>query len=57
MSTTKDERIRELHQEAGKHWPMIEAIIDELKSLGPHSLDGDNALLNVRDWLYQLSKR
>ncbi len=53
----KDQRIRDLHQQAGKHWPALESIIDELKELGPHSLDGDNALANVREWLGQLAKR
>ncbi len=53
----RDTRICELHYEAQKMWPKLEQIIDELKSLGPHSLDGDNALLNTREWLEQLSRR
>lgn len=53
----RDNRIRVLHEQAGKHWPKLEAIIDELKALGAHSADGDNALANVRDWLKQLSHR
>ena len=53
----RNKRINQLHNEAGTHWPKLEAIIDELKRLGPHSLDGDNALANVRDWLKQLSQR
>lgn len=42
----RDNRIRVLHEQAGKHWPKLESIIDELKSLA-----------NVRDWLKQLSHR
>lgn len=53
----RDRRINELHQKASSMWPKIESIIDELKLLGPHSLDMDNALLNTREWLEQLSKR
>lgn len=52
-----DTRIRELHDQAIKMRSQIESIIDELKSLGPHSLDGENALLNTQEWLGQLSKR
>lgn len=53
----KDDRIRELHGDALKLWPKIEKIIDELKLLGPHSLDSNNALLNTEDWLQQLAGR
>jgi hypothetical protein len=53
----RDNRIRALHEQASKHWPKLESIIDELKALGPHSADGDNAIANVRDWLKQLSRR
>ncbi len=53
----KDERVRELHTQAGKYWLKFEIIIDELKELGPHSLDGDNAILNIREHLHQLSNR
>jgi uncharacterized coiled-coil DUF342 family protein len=52
-----DARINKLHREAMSMWPKIEEIIDELKALGEHSLDRDNALLNTREWLDQLSKR
>ena len=52
-----DARIDKLHREAMSMWPRIEEIIDELKALGEHSLDRDNALLNTREWLDQLSKR
>ncbi len=52
-----DARIDKLHREAMSMWPKIEEIIDELKALGEHSLDRDNALLNTREWLDQLSKR
>jgi len=53
----RDQRIRELHREVLSIWPELENIIDELKFLGHHSLDGNNALLNTREWLEQLSKR
>ena len=53
----RDKRIHELHAEAQKHWPQLEKIIDELKRCGPHSLDGNNALANVRLWLRDLSAR
>ncbi len=53
----KDKRIQKLDDEARNLWPKIEKIIDELKVLGPHSLDGDNTLMNVRSWLQQLSER
>ncbi|MFN4266378.1 MAG: hypothetical protein ACK4F8_11610 [Aquabacterium sp.] len=53
----RDKRIQELHAEAKKHWPQLEKIIDELKSCGPHSQDGNNALANVRQWLRDLSTR
>lgn len=53
----KDKRIQKLDDDARNLWPKIEKIIDELKGLGPHSLDGDNTLMNVREWLQQLSRR
>lgn len=52
-----DRRIQLLHEKVRTFWPRIESIIDQLKALGPHSLDGDNALLNTREWLDQLSRR
>ncbi len=55
--TEKDKRIQKLDDEARSMWPKIEKIIDELKDLGPHSLDGENTLMNVREWLQQLSRR
>lgn len=60
MSTeqeSRDIRIQELHADAAKHWPALEQIIDELKSCGPHSLNGNNALANVRQWLHDLAQR
>lgn len=54
---TKDQKINSLHKEALNKFRILEEIIDELKSLGPHSLDGKNALNNVRDWLGMLAKR
>lgn len=53
----RDDRIAKLHREANTIFGKVEAIIDELKTLGPHSLDKDNALLNVRENLRQLSNR
>ena len=53
----RDQRIRELHSKALAMWPKVEDIIDELKCLGEHSLDRNNALLNTREWLDQLSRR
>lgn len=55
--TEKDKRIQTLDDQVSRMWPKIEKIIDELKDLGPHSLDGENTLMNVRDWLQQLSRR
>lgn len=52
-----DKRIEQLHVQAAKHWPELERIIDQLKQCGPHSLDGGNALSNVRQWLRDLSQR
>lgn len=53
----RDQRINELHEKALAMWPKIEKIIDELGSLGSHSTDGNNAIMNTREWLEQLSKR
>lgn len=53
----RDRRINELHAQALKVWPQVEKLIDELKTLGPHSLDGANALNNTRQWLKDLSRR
>lgn len=53
----RDSRINALHAEAQKMWPKLEKLIDELKQLGPHSLDGTNALSNTRQWLKDLSQR
>lgn len=53
----KDRRINDLHAEAQKMWPKLEKLIDELKRLGPHSLDRGNALANTRQWLKDLSQR
>ena len=52
-----DARIQRLYAEARTMWPKIETILDELKALGPHSLDGNNALMNIREALAQLSGR
>jgi hypothetical protein len=53
----RDDRIRQIHADAGRYWPKLEEIIDELKALGPHSQDRDNARLNVREKLRDLSQR
>ncbi|WP_371436312.1 hypothetical protein [Polaromonas sp.] len=52
-----DKRIDELHAEATKLWPKLEKLIDEMKKLGPHSLNGNNALDNTRNRLRDLSQR
>ena len=57
IAGNRDERIRELHSRACGLFPQLESIIDELKILGPHSIDGDNARMNVGDWLKMLAKR
>lgn len=48
---------RKLHGRALKHFQDLEVIIDELKAAGPDNLDGDNAILNVRERLNQLAGR
>lgn len=53
----RDDRIAALHRSANSIFPQLEEIIDELKTLGRHSLDGDNALMNIREHLRQLSSR
>jgi hypothetical protein len=60
MSTTQsknDECIEQLHVKTAKHWPELEKLIYELKCCGQHSVNGNNALDNVRQWLRDLSKR
>lgn len=52
-----DLRIVQLHAIARSECRKIEQLIDELKVLGPHSLDRDNALANIREHLAQLSRR
>ena len=52
-----DVKIEMLHRSALEHFSNIEKIIDELKALGNHSLNGNNALMNVREHLSQLSER
>ena len=48
---------RTLHAKAIRCFGELQDIIDQLKNLGPHELDGDNALLNVRERLESLSRR
>lgn len=52
-----DQRIVQLHAIALSECKKMEKLIDELKALGPHSLDRDNALANTREHLAQLSRR
>jgi hypothetical protein len=52
-----DARIEQLHAQAAKYWPQLEKIVDELKTCGRHSLNGDNALQNVRESLRDLAQR
>lgn len=53
----RNRRIDTLHSQVGELWPKLEKIIDEMKSLGPHSLNYNNALMNTRQWLKDLSQR
>ncbi len=48
---------RTLHAKALKCFGELKDIIDQLKNLGPHELDGDNALLNILERLEALSRR
>ncbi|EWY35814.1 hypothetical protein N825_34195 [Skermanella stibiiresistens SB22] len=50
-----DQRL--LHDEAMKHLDALQDIIDQLKALGPHELDGSNALFNTRERLANLGRR
>lgn len=52
-----DRRIDTLQSEAAKLRSKLEKIIDEMKARGPHSINGDNALMNTREWLKNLSQR
>lgn len=56
-NNAKDVKITELHEHALEVFSKVEKIIDELKELGEHSLNGNNALMNVREQLAQLSER
>lgn len=53
MTTTQ----QRLHAKALKHFRDLENLIDALKQAGPCELDGNNALLNTRQWLRQLAGR
>jgi hypothetical protein len=48
---------RTLHTKAIKYLGGLQDIIDQLKMLGDHPLDGDNTLLNIRERLEFLSRR
>lgn len=52
-----DLRIEQLHAVALSECSKLAKLIDELKTLGPHTLDRDNALSNVREHLAQLVRR
>lgn len=45
------------HHEAKDHLSALKEIIDQLKNDGPCPLDGDNAILNIREQLEGLSRR
>lgn len=48
---------QKLHRRAIKHLAEIEGIIDQLKTEGPCRLDGDNAIMNIRERLGGLERR
>lgn len=48
---------RALHSNARRHLSELEQLIDKLKAIGPCQLDGDNALLNVKELLLSLVHR
>lgn len=52
-----DQRIVQLYAIALSECRKMEKLIDELKALGPHSLDRDNAIVNTCEHLVQLSRR
>lgn len=52
-----DQRTVQLHAIALSECRKMEKLIDELKALGPHSRDRDNALANTSEHLVQLSHR
>ncbi|MDC9725512.1 MAG: hypothetical protein PSN44_06295 [Gammaproteobacteria bacterium] len=54
---SNDVKIDDLHIDALEHINKLEKIIDELKNLGNHSLNNNNALLNVQEHLAMLSER
>ena len=46
-----------LHSKAVKHLRSLSEIIDDLKDAGRCELDGDNAILNVKEQLVGLAQR
>ncbi|WP_316232947.1 hypothetical protein [Bradyrhizobium sp. SZCCHNPS2010] len=48
---------KRLHSKAVRHIRELDEIIDKLKDAGPCQLDGDNAMLNVKDRLVYLAQR
>ena len=57
---TEDEALsqqQKLHHKAKGHLAALEEIIDQLKSAGPCPLDGENAIMNIKERLAALSRR
>ncbi|MEH2480183.1 uncharacterized protein YukE [Nitrobacteraceae bacterium AZCC 2146] len=48
---------QKLHSKAARYLRDLETIIDNLKHAGSCKLDGDNAILNVKDQLRHLAQR
>jgi hypothetical protein len=48
---------RSLHAVAIEHLAALNDLVDALKRLGPHPLDGANALLNIAERALALSQR
>jgi hypothetical protein len=57
---TEDEALsqqQKLHHKAKGYLAALEEIIDQLKSAGPCPLDGENAIMNIKERLAALSRR
>ncbi len=48
---------RREHEKALQHISALEEIIDRLKQLGPSEEEGNNALMNVAEWMESLALR
>ena len=46
-----------LHRKAINAFAELQEIVDELKTLGDCALDGDNALLNIRERAEAIARR